>query len=199
MDGRARTGRELASHLGVAPSTVSEHVGRLLDAGLITVEAQGRHRYVRLAGPETAQMIEMLCGSTPALALPEPRAPAALRHVRTCYDHLAGRVAVDLRTRLVTVGAVIEHDDHDSLSDGGRELLGSIGVDLARPPSSSRPLVGRCLDWTERRRHLAGTVGAAVLTALRDRRWVADGPRPRSLGFTDTGRAAMAEVFQISA
>lgn len=197
MDGRAHTGSELARHIGVAPSTTSEHMSKLLDAGMVAVEAQGRHRYFRLAGNEVAELLETL-GATPTLtAAPRPRAPAALAFARTCYDHLAGELAVQVYDHLIAERHVHETDDRLVLTSSGQELLDSIGVDTEAIRSSERPKARRCLDWTERRHHLAGAAGAGLLDALLANRWVTQDPQPRSLRVTNAGKKAITEIFAI--
>ncbi len=195
MDGRVHTGGELARYLGVSPSTVSEHLSKLLDAGMVTVEAQARHRYFQLAGPEIAQLLETL-GATTTVQLPAPpRAPAALAYARTCYDHLAGELAVQICTQLIANGHLIETDHQLQLTASGTQHLENIGVDIDTAKTSRRPTVRKCLDWTERRPHLAGAAGAALLHTFLERRWVTHGQQPRSIRVTQTGKTAIAEHF----
>ncbi|MEU5369843.1 winged helix-turn-helix domain-containing protein [Streptomyces sp. NPDC005951] len=138
LDGRAWTAGELARYAGVAPSTASEHLGRLVAGGLLAEERQGRHRYVRLAGE---------------------RAGSALARGRTCYDHLAGRLGIRI-TEAMTVRGLLRQDTGFALTEAGLEWFGALGISLDR--SGRRPLVRGCLDWTERRPHLAGAAGAAL-------------------------------------
>jgi DNA-binding transcriptional ArsR family regulator len=190
MGGTAHTARELADHVQVTPPTASEHLGRLLDAGVVVVEAQGRHRYYRLAGPEVAHAIEALLVAVPPP--PErPRVPAAMAFARSCYDHLAGELGVRLCDRLVA-----ETGDEVDLTPEGRDLLAGWGVDLADRRNGSRdhrPLVRTCLDWTQRRHHLAGAAGAGMLATFLDRGWLRRHPaRRRELHLTAAGRTALA-------
>jgi DNA-binding transcriptional ArsR family regulator len=197
MDGRAHTGSELARHVGVAPSTTSEHLSKLLDAGLVAVEPQGRHRYFRLASSDIAQLLETL-GATPApTPAPRPSAPAALAFARRCYDHLAGELAVQIYDELVARAHLREGDEQLVLTRSGAELFETIGVDTRSIGSGRRPGARRCLDWTERRHHLAGAAGAALLDALLSNRWVVQGPQPRSLRVTDAGRKALEGAFAL--
>jgi DNA-binding transcriptional ArsR family regulator len=198
MDGRARTGNELARHAAVAPSTASEHLSRLLDGGLIAVEAQGRHRYFRLAGAEVAEMLEALG----AVQLPEPRAtasrpkaPTDLRFARSCYAHLAGELAVRIYDQLLEHGHLHQADDHLTLTASGEQLLAGVGIDVADVRNAKRPAARRCLDWTEHRHHLAGAAGAALFEALLARRWIARGSRPRAIRITDAGQQAIRATF----
>lgn len=198
LDGRAHTVGELARHAGVAVSTASGHLGRLLDGGLVAVEAQGRHRYHRLAGPEVASLLEQLH----ALAAQPPapvRAPAALAYARTCYDHLAGTVAVALYDRLVDTGALHLGDAGPELAPAGAGILARLGVDTgavaATEARGRRPLTRACLDWTERRPHLAGALGAALLDSLVAARWVVRQPSSRAVRVTDAGREGLTEAL----
>jgi DNA-binding transcriptional ArsR family regulator len=190
MGGTAHTARELADHVQVTPPTASEHLGRLLDAGIVVVEAQGRHRYYRLAGPEVAHAIEALLVAVPPPPA-RPRVPAGLAFARSCYDHLAGELAVRLCDRLVD-----ETGDDVDLTPEGREMLVGWGVDLPAPGANGngrRPAVRTCLDWTQRRHHLAGAAGAALLTAFLDRGWLRrHAARRRELQLTAAGRTALA-------
>lgn len=193
LGGTAHTGRELARHAGIAPSTASEHLGRLLDAGMVAVEVQGRHRYFRLADREVAALVEALLVVAPR-PMPLPTLPTGLAFARSCYDHLAGRLGVALHDRLVELDAV--HPDTAAVTPAGRELLVGLGVPVT--PESSRPLVRPCLDWSQRRHHLAGTVGARLLQSLLERRWLLrHATRPRELRLTRTGRDGLRAHLEI--
>ncbi len=212
LDGRARTVGELARASHVAMSTASEHLGRLLDAGLVQVRAQGRHRHYRLAGPEVAGLLEAMealpqPGATagqnspgpPAGQRPRPgaalqpgsRAPAELRFARTCYDHLAGSLAVAMHELLITGPA----DGSPELSAAAPAALEMLGVDGDQPAGSRRPRLRNCLDWSERKPHLAGATGAALLTSLLERGWLVRRRTPRAVRLTRPGRAALAAAF----
>jgi DNA-binding transcriptional ArsR family regulator len=193
MDGRAHTGSELARHVGVAPSTMSEHLAKLLDAGVVVVEPQGRHRYWRLSDPDIAQLLESLgAGTRP----PGPvRVPADLSFARTCYDHLAGELAVAIFDHLrQATHLVVDDDGNLTVSDSGRELFDSIGAHVDQAGTTRRPMAGACLDWSERRHHLAGAVGAALLNAMIDNGWIERGPKPRSVRITRSGRTEIGAV-----
>jgi DNA-binding transcriptional ArsR family regulator len=197
MDGRAHTGSELARQVGVAASTTSEHLSKLLDAGMVAVEPQGRHRYFRLASTDVAELLETLGAAPTPTAAPRSSAPAALAFARTCYDHLAGELAVRLYDHLIARAHLHEVDDLLALTPSGLELFDSIGVDTQAIRSSKRPTVRRCMDWTERRHHLAGAAGAALLDALLANRWITRGPRPRSVRLTNAGNTAIATIFAL--
>jgi DNA-binding transcriptional ArsR family regulator len=201
LAGTAHTGRELARHVGVAPSTASEHLGHLLDAGLLTVEVQGRHRYYRLADRDVAALLETMLSALPeppsaADPLPGPRMPAGLAFARSCYDHLAGRLGVALHDRLVELEAVRVGPEGAVLTEGGIGVLTGIGVGVAR--ERTRPMVRQCLDWSQRRHHLAGTVGARLLETRFERGWVhRNATRPRELRLSRAGREGLRTHLQI--
>jgi DNA-binding transcriptional ArsR family regulator len=200
MDGRAWTAGELARYAGVAPSTVSEHLSRLLDAQFVSVEAQGRHRYFRLSGSGIAELLESL-GSLPlptaAIAARAPVAPSELRYARSCYDHLAGQLGVELYNRLLSNGHLERIDDVTVVTPTGDALLGWLGVDATTYRQGSRAAARSCLDWTERRHHLAGGAGAALLQTLLERHWLTRGRRPRSILVTNGGQQGLRDFFQL--
>ena len=188
FDGRAYTVSELARHAKVATSTASEHLAKLLDGGLVALEAQGRHRYYRLASPEAAALLETLYEVTSHQPIERAtRVPADLVYARSCYDHLAGTVAVALAEHLVDIGALAHHDSVPQLTDSGRDLFAAIGIDTTSSTGSGRPLVRHCLDWSERRHHLAGALPAALLGHMLTEHWCAR-RKGRSLQVTETGR-----------
>jgi DNA-binding transcriptional ArsR family regulator len=215
-DGRALPASVLADEAGISRPTASSHLGKLTDAGLLTVESQGRHRYYRLAGPEVGELLEhlgRLAPSRPVRSLREGTGAARLRSARTCYDHVAGRLGVAVMGSLVDREALVggdgrydpRRDSHDVLSspgrdlryeltDTGREFLTGIGVEM---PTGRRPLVGYCVDWTEQRHHLSGGLGRAVLDRLLSADWVKRVPRGRALTVTEDGRIALADAFGI--
>ena len=168
LGGRALTAGELARHAGVTPQTASGHLARLEDGGLLARETQGRHRYFRLASPEAAALVESLgvfVARAEADVRTGPRDPA-LRRARVCYDHLAGEVAVGLLDALVAGGAIDRRDDSLVLTRTGRARLEAFGIDLDAADRERRPLCRACLDWSVRRHHLAGALGAAMLSRL---------------------------------
>ncbi len=194
MDGRAYTVTELSNHVGVAVSTTSEHLSRLRRTGLVAVESAGRHRYYRLAGPETASLLESL-GAHPDAPGPSRRIPTGLAFARTCYDHLAGSVAVRIYAHCVWAGHLTEGDGSGMvITAEGERFFSGLGLDLQRNPSR-RERARRCLDWTERRPHLGGLLGAQLLTEFFDRRWLARGSRPRAVRLTRAGQQHLARYF----
>jgi DNA-binding transcriptional ArsR family regulator len=192
MSGTAHTCSELASHVGVAPSTASEHLGQLLDAGLVTSRPQGRYRYFALAGPEIADLLERLLEALPPVApAPTPAVPARLAYARSCYDHLAGELGVGVHDRMVEQGHLAVTDDGVALTEAGRAWLDGLGV--AATASTRRPTARSCLDWTQRRSHLGGASGAGLLDLMLEHRWlVRHRSHPRVLVPTGAGREAFA-------
>jgi DNA-binding transcriptional ArsR family regulator len=190
LDGVPRSAGALAREAGVAPSTASHHLGRLLDAGLVTVAPDGRRRAFRLARPEVAHALEALALVSPpraARTLRRATRAEAERAARTCYDHLAGALGVAVCDALLDAGAIAPDGEHAyALGPAAEEAFAAIGVTPPRP--SRRAYARRCLDWSERRPHLAGALGAAVADALRARRWVTRIKGSRALLVTDAGR-----------
>jgi DNA-binding transcriptional ArsR family regulator len=215
-DGRALPASVLADEAGVSRPTASSHLAKLTEAGLLRVEAHGRHRYYRLAGPHVGELLENLVRLSPprpVRSLREGTRAARLRTARTCYDHLAGRLGVAVMTALLERGVLIggdgrydpSRDVHDALhsfghdiryelTGSGREFLTELGVVL---PSSGRPLIRYCVDWTEQRHHLAGGVGRGLLDRFISASWLSRAPRGRALSVTAAGRVVLAESFNI--
>ena len=195
MDGRALTVSELAGLAGVALPTASGHLAKLEAAGLVAVARQGRHRYIRLSGPDVAGVLEGLMGlaqRTGAVRTRTGPREAALREARICYDHLAGRRGVALFQGLTGRGWIAPGDP--SLTAAGRDGLAGLGLDLAGLERGRRPLCRCCLDWSERRSHLGGALGAALLRLVTDRGWAVRG-EGRVVAFTPAGGRAFSEVL----
>ncbi|SIM74649.1 ArsR/SmtB family transcription factor [Micromonospora cremea] len=200
LDGRAWTAGELARRAGVAPSTASDHLTRLVRGGLLVEERQGRHRYLRLAGPSVAQLIESLAGHAPAPPAPTgslrvTTAGAALAYARTCYDHLAGRLGVLMYDALLADGR-LDRASGLTLTPDGWAWAAGLGVPVDVLRSARRPVVRDCLDWTERRPHLAGALGAALCRRFTELGWTARGTG-RAVRLTPTGRPALAETLDV--
>src|SRR6185437_5557140 len=159
-EGHALPAGELAQRAGVHPATATAHLRQLVEGGLVAVRAQGRHRYHELSGPRVAAVVEalaQLAPATPVRSLRTDRAARNLAEARTCYDHLAGRRGVELRDRLLATGAVHQVDDRDHvITQSGRALLLALDIDAERLGASQRVFARSCIDWTQRRPHLAG-------------------------------------------
>lgn len=196
MDGRAHTGSELARHIGVAASTISEHLSKLLDADIVAVEAQGRHRYWRLADPGVAELLETL-GATVTMPA-DPKAPADLAHIRTCYDHLAGELAVAIYQQLLTDNHLSDDNGCLTINPTGFKLLATVGANVDAINATKRPKARPCLDWTQRRHHLAGAAGKELLTAFTNNGWIRPGNRPRSIRITEVGRRTITHALGLT-
>lgn len=174
--GLALPAGELAHRAGVKPATATVHLRRLVEGGLVKVRAQGRHRYHELAGPQVATALEALALIAPPAAvrsLREHTAALKLAEARTCYDHLAGRRGVELRDRLLATGALRQVDDRDHvLTDAGRGLLLALDLDAERLEAGRRVFARSCIDWTQRRPHLAGALPAALTGRFLELRWL---------------------------
>ena len=196
MDGRALTVSELAGAAGVALPTASGHLAKLGDAGLLTAEKQGRHRYYRLSDADVAVVLEGLMGlaqRTGAVRVRTGPRDGALRVARVCYDHLAGERGVALMQGLTRQGWLTEGPD-PAVTPAGRAALGEFGIDLGRLARGRRPLCRTCLDWSERRSHLGGALGAAILGEVLTRGW-ARRSGERVIAFSPSGRAAFDAAF----
>jgi DNA-binding transcriptional ArsR family regulator len=199
MDGLALPAGELASIANVAPQTASGHLARLIDGGLLSVERQGRHRYYRLASPEVADAVEALLVLT---ARPKSRertvTAGSLAHARTCYAHLAGWLGVQIaegleQRRLLRVSG----PKHFSISPSGRTWFQSLGIEIPEDTRKFDTNARRCLDWTERRHHLAGPLGCSMYKRLVELRWVAPMRGTRAVRVTLEGKRRLWELLRI--
>jgi DNA-binding transcriptional ArsR family regulator len=215
-DGRALPASVLADEAGVAPSTTSAHLGKLIDGGMLSVERHGRHRYFRLTGTDIAEMIEALARISPSTtvrSLRQGTKAQAIRFARTCYDHLAGRLGTDLMAALIARevltggnGALEPRDDgQDRLAAPGFDLdyqltstglhaLSAFGIDFDALPRR-RPLIRYCVDWSEQRHHLAGALGAALADRLFELDWLRRARGSRAVRVTETGYTGLGETF----
>ena len=200
MDGRALTALELALTARVTPQTASSHLAKLREANLLAMEKQGRHRYFRLASPRVADALESvltLAGDGPPRHRPPTRIDAEMRNARTCYDHVAGVLGVGVTDSLVERGHVTIEDDAGEVTASGVAFLEGLGVGLTRRSKSRRIFCRPCLDWSERRPHLAGHVGAALCAHFVDADWVRQTRESRALKITPLGREKFAEIFGV--
>jgi DNA-binding transcriptional ArsR family regulator len=216
-DGRALPASVLAAEAGIAASTASEHLAKLVEGGLLAAERHGRHRYFRLAGPDVAHMLEAMARVSPpapVTSLRQGTRANALRAARTCYDHLAGRLGTELMAAMIS-GDLIDGGDglsdtavarRDRLSGRGRdvdyrltalgaETLAAFGVDFAAATAGRRPLVGYCVDWSEQRHHISGVVGAAILNRMLELAWIVRQPRGRAVWLTPAGAEGLRDAF----
>ena len=200
FDGRAIPAGQLARTAGVSAATASAHLAKLLDGGLIRVRAQGRHRYYELARPEIAQALEALGAIAPAApvrSLSDSLRMQRLRFARSCYNHLAGELALLVAQALVRREALGVEDGGFRLRDGAREAFLAAGVDTATLFRDPHAHVRACIDWTERRHHISGPLGAALLQALFECGALRRKSEPRALEVTESGKAFLRRVFGI--
>lgn len=198
MGGRALTATELAAEAGVSAPTASEHLKKLAAGGLVAVRPQGRHRYFALAGPEAAGLVEALMGFAAtrggARFRPGPRDPA-LRAARVCYNHLAGEAGVQLYDSLRARGFVTLGAEGLRLSPAGESFVAGLGLDLAALKAQRPALCRECLDWSERRSHLAGSLGRALYDRMQALGWIERLGDSRAVRFRGTGRRAFDAAF----
>jgi DNA-binding transcriptional ArsR family regulator len=192
LDGKARTAGELALTADISAQSASAHLSKLVAGGLLTVSRTGRHRYYALAGPDIAHALEAL-GSISTLpraraAAPRPRVPDDMYAARSCYDHLAGRIAVELSSALERSEVICRRSERDyELGRAGRVWFTDLGIDVDALRYSRRAFARQCLDWTERRPHIAGALGAALYSRLIDLGWIARRRNTRALRVTHRG------------
>ncbi len=202
MGGQALTASELASLAHIARPTASGHLDKLVRARLLSVTQKRRNRYYRIASPLVARMLESIkvvaALETPGRYQPRAAQDDALRFARTCYDHLAGRLGVALADALVTKKFVVLSEEGGALTARGRTFLTQFGAALLARPGSRRVFCRACLDWSERRYHVAGLVGAEILRRCIELGWLARTRGSRTLRLTPAGRRGLRETFGIS-
>jgi DNA-binding transcriptional ArsR family regulator len=201
LDGRALTASELAYAARVTPQTASTHLAKLAEAGLVAPIREGRYRYFRLASPRVAEMLDGIM----AVALenrpryrPLSRRARELSAARICYDHLAGRLSVDLADSLVTRGYILAGDEAAEVTPAGTRFLTEFGVDLSASSSERRHFCPLCIDWTERRPHIAGAVGAALTKRCFDLGWTEKVKDSGGVIVTPSGKFGFRETFGIA-
>jgi DNA-binding transcriptional ArsR family regulator len=215
-DGRALPASRLAAEAGITPATASSHLGKLLAAGLLTVEPHGRNRYYRIAGAEVGRLLEILtqlAPTAPIRSLRQATRSEALREGRSCYDHLAGRLGVALMAGMIETGYLTGgdgmfdpgrarrdkrtgygHDIDYRLTPAGNAFLANLGVAL----EPRRGTIRYCIDWSEQRHHLAGAAGRGLLSRLVELDWIRRSPESRAVLVTDVGRKHIEDAFEIS-
>ena len=200
LGGRALTAGELADCAGISRQTASGHLSRLVDGGLLTVEKQGRHRYFRLSSGEVAAMLEQLSALSaagPVRYRPTGPKDMALRVSRTCYDHMAGTIAVAMTDSLVQAGHIEFDGPSGWVTESGSGFLAQFGISLSDASQSRRAFCRTCLDWSERRHHLGGWLGTALYQRCLALHWVRPSPGSRALTLTREGQAGFAKVFSL--
>ncbi len=194
LDGCERTASELAFRGDASPQAASAHLAKLNDGGLISARNAGRQRLFRLASPDIAHAIEVLASIAPAApvtSLNQHTAMQRLRRARSCYDHLAGRLGVAVTEALTGRRFLSPRDDTFTITRNGESFFANIGIDLDSVRTSRRHFARACMDWTERRHHVAGALGAALLDGFVAHQWVRRNPRDRSLDITSDGNMTL--------
>jgi DNA-binding transcriptional ArsR family regulator len=198
MAGKALTASELAEEAGITLQTASSHLGKLEQGGLLRPRKQGRHKYFSLAGDEVAQALEALMGLAAKAGhlrtRPGPK-DAALREARVCYNHLAGGMGIRLFDSMTARRFLRPHGEHVDLTPAGADFVRGFGIDLDKLQSKRSPLCRQCLDWSERRSHLAGSLGRAMLDRIEELGWARRDPQTRVIAFSLRGKARFDAAF----
>jgi len=200
MHGKALTATELAREAGVTGQTASTHLAKLADGGLLQLRKQGRHKYFALASEDIASLLETLMGlsadNKPLKTLTGPR-DAAMRNARVCYNHLAGNKGIQLYESLMSNRFLVLDNGVLTLSKKGQAFVRDFGVDLDSLQKSNSPVCRECLDWSERRSHLAGSLGRAMFSQFENLKWVKREPQSRIVKFSSKGERAFDETFKL--
>ena len=199
LEGRSKPSSELASCANVSAQSASGHLAKLLSAGLLTVSRRGRHRFYQLANGDVAAAVESLAVLVPRDRLTRlpPRPAPMLRYARSCYDHLAGTLGVEITEALQRKRWLLPQGKEYVVTASGRRGLAAVGIEFSAMSASRRALARQCLDWSERRPHLAGSVGAALFTALLTAKWIARVRGSRAVRVTNEGRRELNAVFGV--
>ncbi|MED2970741.1 winged helix-turn-helix domain-containing protein [Fictibacillus sp. B-59209] len=198
MDGRFHTASELACMAGIKPQTASFHLSKMQEAGVIAQEKQGRHRYYGIYNEEVAKVMESFLLIAPPVkikSLKQSSQDKAMRFARTCYDHLAGSVGVQLTDALLEAGFLDEDEENFIVTEEGVHFFKGLAIDLETISKKRRSFSHRCLDWSERRHHLAGALGNALLEQLLERGWIERVPQHRAVKVTEEGKKGLKETF----
>jgi DNA-binding transcriptional ArsR family regulator len=200
LDGRAYTATELATSADISFQSASNHLSQLINAGLLRSEKQGRHKYYRFASDRVAEAIENIAALMPVSVSLKPAAgqhTAGIRYARTCYDHLAGKLGVQVTRIFLKNKWLIAYDDRYELSTGGQRLFESLDIDISATQQQNRKFAYPCLDWSERNHHLAGALGAALLDSMINKDWIRKVKHSREILVTGNGRIEMNKRFKI--
>ncbi|MCZ8518376.1 MULTISPECIES: ArsR/SmtB family transcription factor [Paenibacillus] len=201
LGGKALPATDLAHAARISPQTASSHLSKMVEGGLLIHDSYGRHKYFRLASPEVAHALESLLAISPpksVSSLRESDELKSLRHARTCYDHLAGKIGVDLTDRLLNMKYLEEHGKDYVITEEGKEMLQNFGVEVNAETRKRRHYARQCLDWSERRHHLAGSLGAAMTKRLFELNWIERLPNGRAVRVTDAGKIGLTNSFGLT-
>ncbi len=200
MSGKALTATELAGEAGVTLPTASTHLSKLVTGGLLTKRHQGRHKYFAIATDQVAETLEVLMGlaaGTGHLRTRTGPRDQAMKTARVCYDHLAGDLGIHLYDSLISRDVLRDHAEFPEITTTGGDQLARLGIDLEALTKAKRPICRACLDWSERRTHLAGGLGKAILDIVLKSNWAKRDPDSRVIRFSDAGKAAFLTAFPI--
>ena len=199
LDGKAFTATELSISANTSPQNISMHLSKLLQADLLRVENQGRHRYYRFARKEIAYAIEAMANLIPApLATKQANEEMpAIKYCRTCYDHLAGKIGVAITSSLVKQKIIVDQDDVFSVSSKGEKWLANFGISIDELKEQRRSFIRPCLDWSERKHHIGGSLGASILNKMLENDWMRRIKNSRAIVITASGRKKLSEYFKI--
>jgi DNA-binding transcriptional ArsR family regulator len=200
LDGRLHPASELAYMARIKPQTASFHLSKMVDANIVTVEKQGRHRYYGILNSEVAQVLETLLSLASPIeikSLKQASEDKAMRFARTCYDHLAGNLGVQLTDSLIKADVIYEEKNAFVVTDKGEEFFKAFHIDLEIVKKKRRSFSHKCLDWSERRYHLAGALGNALLERLFELKWVQRIPDTRAIKITSKGKNGFKDIFSI--
>jgi DNA-binding transcriptional ArsR family regulator len=195
MDGRALTAKELAYGAGVAPATATTHLRRLLSDTLVLVRAQGRHKYFQLASPQVARCVESLLVLAPEGNPVLIRTPHPLREARFCYDHLAGKLAVQITRALINRRQLVRQASDFVPTKKGEALFAGLGIDLVGLKRSRRKFAPACMDWSERKDHVGGVLGATLAQTFLEHKWIKRSSHTRAVSVTTAGATALEQMF----
>ncbi|MGZ0039453.1 ArsR/SmtB family transcription factor [Paenibacillus ottowii] len=200
LDGRFHTASELAHMAGIKPQTASFHLAKMTEAQVVTVEKQGRHRYYGIQDPEVAQVMESLLSIAPPVPIKSFKQASeneAIRLARTCYDHIAGHLGVQIMSFFIQKGILSEDQDGLHITQQGEIFFADFQINLKNTRQKRRSFSHKCLDWSERRHHLAGALGKALLDRLFELHWIEHLPTTRAIRITAEGKKGFKEVFEI--
>ncbi|OEH93552.1 ArsR/SmtB family transcription factor [Bacillus solimangrovi] len=200
LDGRFHPASELAYMVGIKPQTASFHLSKMVEANVVTVEQHGRHRYYGIFNQEVAQVMESLLSIAPPIEIKsynQASEDKAIRSARTCYDHLAGSLGVQLTSALLHSGILNEEQEDFVVTEKGKDFFEGFQINLVEVKKKRRSFSKKCLDWSERRHHLAGALGSVLLERLLELNWIERIPKTRAIKVTNVGKQGLKETFSI--
>jgi DNA-binding transcriptional ArsR family regulator len=197
MEGRALTAKELAYGTGVEPATATAHLQKLLADSLVNSRIQGRHKYFRLASPEVGRCVESLMAIAPPLKAVAVTTPSSMRQARFCYDHLAGELAIEITHSLIGKSLLEIRGREFVITQKGRKWLESFGLDLSSIAKTRRKLAPLCLDWSERKDHIGGALGALLAERMLEASWIKRERESRIVNVTPKGKHELGATFGI--